>query len=38
MKDARLLPSKETSLAINAFSDVCPFTTQQILDPKFLPE
>ena len=34
---ARRKAAAETGLPISTFPDACPFTTEQVLDPDFLP-
>ncbi len=37
-QDARLVASRETGLDINTFPVSCPFTSEQVLNPDYLPE
>ena len=37
-QDARLVASRETGLDINIFPVNCPFTSEQVLNPDYLPE
>lgn len=36
--DARLITSRETGLALEVFSQDCPFDPNDVLDPQYLPE
>ena len=37
-QDARLIASRETGIEIKIFPVDCPFTTEQVLNPDYLPE
>ena len=37
-EDARLIASRETGLALSVFPQECPFESESILDPQYLPE